>query len=185
MLINLSLAWIAGVLASRFWLMAPAAVWQKAAARLLSPAMLAGLAAGVVGILLSLWSESASMGDVPWLSAWPACREMLTSTHYGHAGVAALVLLVVAMLVHWALRKADTGMRHVASLGALLLLVLAARVAIGHAFEQGVVSLSLLMEWLHLLCMALWSGIVFVAGWLVVPRMLASESARLESGLPT
>ncbi|MBK4734648.1 copper resistance D family protein [Noviherbaspirillum pedocola] len=176
-LINVSLAWVAGVLASRLWLMKHTVAWQKAAVRLLSPAMLAGLVACAVGILLSLWSESSAMGDVPWLSAWPACKEMLTSTHYGHAGVAAAVLLTVAMLAHWALRQSGNGMRYVGSIGVLLLLVFAARVTIGHAFEQGFLSVALLVEWLHLLCMSLWAGIVFVAGWLVVPRMLASELA--------
>src|SRR6476620_4725715 len=87
-LINVSLAWIAGVLASRLWLMRLTTAWEKAAVEQLSAAMPAGLAACAVGILLLLWSESAAIGDVPWLAAWPACKEMLTSTHYRHAGVA-------------------------------------------------------------------------------------------------
>jgi copper resistance protein D len=174
-LINVSLAWIAGVLAARFWLLKPATAWQKATVAQLSGAMPAGLAACVAGILLLLWSESAAMGDVPWLAAWPACKEMLTSTHYGHAGVAAVALLVVAMLAHWALRKPGTGKHYVVSIGLLLLLVFAARISIGHAFEQGFLSVAALVEGLHLLFMSIWAGIVFVAGWLVVPRMPANE----------
>ena len=176
-LINVSLAWIAGVLASRLWLMRLTTAWEKAAVEQLSAAMPAGLAACAVGILLSLGSESAAMGDVPWLAAWPACKEMLTSTHYGHAGVAAVVLLVIAMPVHCVLRKPDAGMRYVGSLGVSMLLIFAARVIIGHAFEYGFLSAALLVEWLHLLFMSLWAGIVFVASWLVVPRMLANELA--------
>jgi len=175
--INFSLAWMTGVLVFRFWLMRPTAAWQKAVVVRLSAAMAAGLAACAAGILLSLWSESSAMGDVPWLAAWPACKEMLTSTHYGHAGVAAIVLLVVAMLVHWVLRDRGIGMRYVASIGVLLLLVFAARVTIGHAFEQGFLSVALLVEWLHLQFMSLWAGIVFVAGWLVAPRMLTNGLA--------
>jgi putative copper resistance protein D len=175
--INVSLAWMAGVLVFRFWLMKPTAVWQKEVVVRLSVAMLAGLAACASGISLSLWSESSAMGDVPWLAAWPAGKEMLTSTHYGHAGIAAVGLLVVAMLVHSVLRKPGTDKRYVASIGVLLLLVFAARVTIGHAFEQGFLSVALLVEWLHLLFMSLWAGIVFVASWLVAPRMLISDLA--------
>ena len=176
-LINLSLAWIAGVLAARLWLLRPATAWQKATVAQLSGAMLAGLAACAAGILLSLWSESSAMGDVPWLAAWPACKEMLTSTHYGHAGVAAVALLALAMLAHWVQRQSGAGKRYVGSVGLLLLLVLVARVTIGHAFEHGFASVGFVMEWLHLLFMSVWTGIVLVAGWLVLPRVPAAGLA--------
>lgn len=176
-LVNLSLAWIAGVLATRFWLMRQTAQWQRLALARLSPAMLTGLLACGTGMLLSLWSESAAMGDVALPDAWPAFAEMLRSTHYGHAGVAAVALLFIAMVVHWRMRGAYAGLRYVASITLLLLLVFAARVSIGHAFEHGPLSVAVLVEWLHLLSMSLWAGVVFAAGWLVLPLALAHESA--------
>lgn len=175
LLINASLAWIAGVLASRLWLMRPASQWEGAAVAQLSGAMTGGLAACSAGMLLSLWSEASAMGDVPWLAAWPAFREMLASTHYGHAGLAAVVLLLAAMLAHRVLDRPGAGKAYVAGMAVLLLLVLAARGAIGHAFEQGFPSVALTVAWLHLLLMSLWAGIVFVAGWLVVPLIAAGE----------
>ena len=174
-LINISFAWMVGVLASRPWLMKQTAGWQKAVVERLSPAMLAGLIACTLGILLALWTESAAMGDVAWLDAWPVCVQMMTTTHYGHAGVAAVALLVVAMVVHWRLKGPDAGMSYVGSLTVLLLLVAAARVTIGHAFEHGPFSVAVAVEWLHLLLMALWAGIVFVAAWVVLPRVRDSE----------
>lgn len=172
-LINISLAWMAGVLASRFWLTSGTAAWQGPALARLSSAMSVGLAACAAGLVLSLWTEAALMGELAWLDAWPAFLQMLRTTHYGHAGAAALVLLVVAMIVHRRLRPAGPGARYVASITLLLLMVAAARVSIGHAYEHGVFSAAVWVEWLHLVLMSLWSGVVFVAGWLVLPRVLA------------
>ena len=153
------------------------AAWQKVVVERLSPAMLAGLMASTAGILLSLWTEAAAMGDVAWSEAWPAFLPMMTTTHYGHAGAAALILLGIAMVVHWRLKNTGAGLRYVGSLTVLLLLVDAARVAIGHAYEHGPLSVAVLLEWLHLLLMSIWAGVVFVATWVVLPPMLASKLA--------
>lgn len=176
-LINISYAWVVGVLASRFWLRKQAVGWQKTVDKRLSFAMSAGLVACVAGILLSLWTESAIMGDVPWLNAGPAFAQMLAATHYGHAGAAALAFLVVALLVHLLRNGHSISKTYLGSLTVLLLLVAAARVTIGHAYEHGPFSVAVAVEWVHLVVMALWAGIVFVAGWLVLPRVLAGDSA--------
>lgn len=176
-LINISLAWIVGILASRFWLMRQTAAWQGTAVKRLSAAMPAALVACAASVFLSLWTESAAMGGVAWLDAWPACVEMMTSTHYGHAGVASLALLALALAAHRVLDRPGGGARYLAGMSALVLLLAAARVTIGHAFGHGPFSLAVWTEWLHLLLMALWTGVVFVAGWVVLPRALATDPA--------
>jgi putative copper resistance protein D len=176
-LINISLAWTVGVLTSRFWLMKQTAGWQRVVVERLSPAMQAGLMVCTVGILLSLWTESAAMGDVALLDAWPVFLQLMTTTHYGHAGVAAAALLVAAMAVHRRLQGPGAGPRYVVSLTVLLLLVATARVTIGHAYEHGPLRIAVLVEWLHLSLMSIWAGVVFVAAWVVLPRVLASELA--------
>lgn len=175
-LINISFAWVVGVLASRFWLMRQTAAWQPTVDRRLGLAMSLGLIACIAGIFLSLWTESAMMGDVAWLGAWPAFVQMMTTTHYGHAGVAAMAFLVIALLVHLLRSRQVASKTYLAILGVLLLLVAAARVTIGHAYEHGPFSVAVTVEWLHLVLMALWAGIVLVAGWLVLPRALAGDS---------
>lgn len=175
-LVNLSFAWTIGILACRPWLSRQPTAWERTVARHMAPAMLAGLAACTAGILLSLWTESAIMGEVAWLDAWPVLTRMITSTHYGHASAAAMTLLVVAMVAHQALHRSGARMPYMASMAGLLLLVAAARVTIGHAYEHGPFSLAAAAQWLHLLCMALWAGIVFVSGWLVLPSVLLVES---------
>jgi len=174
-LINISFAWIVGVLASRYWVMKQTASWQSSVVKRLSSAMLAGLIACTAGIFLSLWTESAMMADVRWLDAWPACVQMMTTTHYGHAGVAAVALLVIAMVVHLLLNRPDARMAYVGSIAALVILVAAARVTIGHAYEHGPFSIAVTVEWLHLVFMALWAGIVFIAAWVVLPRVRDNE----------
>ena len=63
-LINISLAWMVGILASRFWLLEQTSAWQTTVGKKLSTAMPVGLIACIAGIFLSLWTESALMGDV-------------------------------------------------------------------------------------------------------------------------
>lgn len=167
--VNIALAWIAGVLAARSWLAYAKEPWQNVANRRLNTALTAGLMAAFAGIFLSLWTESSAMGDVPWLEAWPACKEMLTSTHYGHAGVAALVLLAAALLVQWNAGRASRPGRNIMAVTVIMLLVAVARVTIGHAFEDGPLHPAMWIEWLHLVLMSVWTGIVFVSGWLVLP----------------
>ena len=135
------------------------------------------LAACAIGALLSLWTEAAVMGDVAWPDAGPAFSEMLASTHYGHAGLTAVVLLVLAMLVHWRLKRKGAEMRSIHVVAGLVLLVAAARVSIGHASEHGLFGVVAWIEWLHVLLMSLWAGTVFVAGWIVLPQVLVDESS--------
>jgi putative copper resistance protein D len=142
--------------------------------------MTMGLVACAISIVLSLWTEAAVMGDVAWLDAGPAFSEMLTSTHYGHAGLAAVALLVLAMFVHWRRNRKGAEMRCIRIVAGLVLLVAAARVSIGHASEQGLFSVAAWVEWLHVLLMSLWAGTVFVAGWIVLPQVLADESSPSE-----
>lgn len=175
-LINISFAWVLGVFASRFWLRKQTAEWQKTADARLSLAMTAGLITCIAAISVSLWTESAIMGDVPWLSAGPAFLQMLASTHYGHAGAAAFAFLVVALLVHLLRNRGFPSVSYLGILAALLLCTAAARVTIGHAYEHGPFSVAVAVEWVHMLMMALWAGTVFVAGCLVLPRVLAGMS---------
>ena len=168
-LFNISLAWIAGVLAARSWLAQGKEPWQGIADERLITALSAGLMTAFAGIFLSLWTESSEMGDVSWFDAWPASKEILMSTHYGHAGVTVLVLLALALAVHWKTGRVGNAARNVTIIAAIMLLVAVARVTIGHAFEEGPLHLAMWLEWLHLVLMSVWAGIVFVSGWLVLP----------------
>jgi putative copper resistance protein D len=173
-LVNLSLAWIVGVLASRFWLMTATARWREPVRKRLSFSMTAGLLACALGSVLSAWAAAAAMADVPWLDAEPAFSEMLMSTHYGHAALAAFGFLVLAIAVDRRLARTNSDIRYLGSIAVLVLLVAAARVSIGHAFEHGPMSVAVWVELLHILFMSLWAGAVFVSGWIVLPAVAAA-----------
>ncbi|TCS33099.1 putative copper resistance protein D [Paucimonas lemoignei] len=175
-LINISLAWIVGILASRFWLRARTAPWQEAAVIWLSRTMVVALITCLAGVFLSLWTESAVMGDVPWLEAWPAFQAMLISTHYGNAGSAAAIILVGALFAHWRLSRSGGQVRYLGAMALLVSLVAVARVTIGHAFEHGLWSIAVWTECLHLLAISLWVGVVLISGWAILPRVLVSET---------
>jgi putative copper resistance protein D len=175
-LVNISLAGMVGVLASRFWLMKATAQSGEQVIKRLSLAMTVGLFACVIATALSLWSEAAVMGDSPWLDAGTAFFKMLAGTHYGHAGLAALSILLLALVAHWRLDRRRADMGTIGIMAALVLLLAAARVSSGHAYENGPLSVAVCVEFLHLLLMSLWAGSVFVAGWVVLPCVAANKS---------
>jgi copper resistance protein D len=168
-LLNLGLVLIVGVLASRFWLGKGAGYWRESALRRLSASLTTGLIACASGTVLSLWAAAANMADVGWLDAGPAFVGMLATTHYGHAGAAALGILLLAMAIHRLLARSANGTRGTGIITLLVVLFAVARVSTGHAIEHGAISVAVVVELLHLLFMALWAGTVFVAGWVLLP----------------
>lgn len=181
-LLNLGLAWIVGILASRFWLKKGSGHWHDAALGRLSSALAAALLACASGTALSLWAAAANMANVSWLDAGPAFVDMLAATHYGHAGMLALGILLLAMFIHRRLARSTGGAAGARLISVLVVLFAAARVSTGHAVEQGAMSIPAVVELLHLLFMALWAGIVFVGGWVVLPGA-ADDMARANTAL--
>lgn len=64
---------------------------------------------------------------------------------------------------------ASGGARWRAVAALLLAVFAAARVANSHAAENGLLSVGMLIEWLHLVLVCLWLGGVAVAAWMVMP----------------
>jgi len=176
-LLNLGLAWIVGVLTSRFWLKKGTGHWHDAVLGRLSSSLTAALLVCASGTVLSLWAAAANMADVGWLDAGPAFVDMLAATHYGHAGMAALGILLLAMLIHWRLACSARGAPGAVIIPVLVVLFAVARVSTGHAVEQGAMGIPAVVELFHLLFMALWAGIVFVGGWVVLPSAAGDTSS--------
>jgi copper resistance protein D len=168
-LLNIGLAWIVGVLASRFWLKKGIGPWRNASLGRLSSSLTVALLVCASGTVLSLWAAAVNMADVDWLDAGPAFVDMVAATHYGHAGMAALGLLMLAIFIHWYLARSSGGAQDVGIITVLVVLFAMARVSTGHAAEQGGAHVAVVVELLHLLFMALWVGAVFVSAWVVLP----------------
>jgi putative copper resistance protein D len=166
-LINLAFSSLVGALATRCMLRGGGARRVDAAlpslARVERAASMAGLAASAA----SMWAAAAAMGGVTLGEAGAMVAPML-GTAYGHgalAGFGALALLAALLA---------TGLRSglVLTLEVLFLVVLSlARVSGSHAAENGLLSIGALIEWGHLVMVALWVGLVGVSGLLVLPRI--------------
>lgn len=165
--LNFALAIAAGALASALFATHGASPWAAAQG---SRARRAGIAALVTAMLASacgLWLKAAAMAEAPVTEAGAAAWTMLTATHLGLAwsvGIGALVFSAGA--VAW---SAYAPRRAVPiSLGLLGVAVfLYTRSIVSHASADGDFSAAVLVDWLHLVLISLWTGEVCVAGFVV------------------
>ena len=138
-----------------------------------------GLVGGLAATLLSLWQASAAMADVALLESGPSLWVMFANTSYGRFGLASVLVLMVGAVLHFVQRLHRQSSAHRAALWGLLLAFAMCRVAIGHAAENGLFGVAAAAELIHVLSMALWSGAVIVAAWVVLPtieRVAAPDS---------
>lgn len=174
-LLNGAFAWLVGALAECLWLDRIQATWAREAATALRRSVPMGAGVALLSHLVAIWCAAAQMADSPLLEAGAAFGTMLLKTGFGRYGsAAALVMaLVLAVAVVGVARPLPSRAGGVAL--ALLLPAFAfARSALSHAGEHGAASVGFVMEWLHLMLIALWVGSVAVAAWLVLPRARAT-----------
>jgi putative copper export protein len=191
--LNLALAWMVGVLSARWWLrrrladygdpgapgkpdtVGTAEVWRAAAAGRLRGSLRWAAPLCLCGAVAALWAAAAAMAGVPWQEAADAFRLLLTQSAFGKAGLLGLVSLAVLSLLAW-LAPRWRGLDGAAAL--LLMAFAASRVANSHAAEQGLFSVGLAVEYVHLLLVAQWVGSVAAAGWVVLPLAATLSDAR-------
>lgn len=174
MLLNTSFALVMGGLTSSFLLANERSQQGLILGRLARVTRL-GLALGIVSTLLSLWQMSASMSEVPLWESGPTIWRMFAGTHYGRIGLLSVALLIVAAMASVFFIK-DQRARTPAIICLIAMAFYAlSRVAVGHAYEFGLVSFAVVIEWLHLILMSVWVGLVVTAGWIVLPHMCTSK----------
>lgn len=176
-LMFLGYSWLVGALCSRFCLGAgnrEAALGSVRAIRHGEP--LAAILCIVAGVM-SLYAGAAAMSSLPLSAAYEAFWITLTRTAVGRNCLLSLAVmaLVVGCTVGAPRRWKDLAM------GMLLAAFASCYAMTSHAAEEGVLSVAFAMEWLHLMLVALWVGIVVLAAWIIVPRYRdASHSSRAE-----
>ena len=159
--LNAAFAWLVGTLLTRRWLAAGHAPFD----RILRSA---GIGAGCVCLVASaaaLLAGAAAMSGGSLPDALPMLPMVLTDTAYGRAGAAAMVVMACVAFV--AGRRDWQRWDLVAAV--LLLLFAMSRALISHAAEDGWLSPPYAVEVLHLLLIAVWSGVVALAAWVVLP----------------
>lgn len=163
--IQCSLALLLGALASGFWLRRATSPWARSVGRLSRRWLVVGALLALAAELASLWLQAAEMVDGPGTTAGPMMRMVLRDTHFGHAwwfGVVALVAVLVA---------ASMSSGASAAITALAVAVFAAsRSVVSHAGGQGDFTLKVGVDWIHLLFVCTWVGIVALGAFVALRR---------------
>lgn len=160
--INLALATIAGVLGARWWLNQHVSTAPLVVMRRLLVASWVLIAAAAAVLVLA---QAAQLSEVAIFDAWDSAVLLVAKTYGGQATAATVLVSIVAA----ALACRQSTVFRVSCLA--FVIVTAARASTGHAGQDGPFSLSVLVEWVHLLAMSLWVGCVLVAGWLTLPGL--------------
>lgn len=169
-IVNAAFAGLVGALCARFLLREAAQDVEGVVLPTMARIERWAATAGVLGSAAGLWAAAAVMGGVRLHEALPMLAPAL-GTAYGQAGLLGLALLGLVALV--ALLP-GRGRSCDVLLVALLLAFSLSRVSISHAAEEGLLRIGVLVEWIHLVLVALWVGLVAITGWLVLPHTRAA-----------
>lgn len=178
-LLNASFALMIGVLSARFWLLHSDKKNHRTVHVALQRLGVVAAALCLIASGAALWVAAAVMSGKPLAEASDMLGLMLTKTAYGQTGLIGLVLLALSVMffILW-------GRARLYSF--LLVIVLCAfalsRASVSHSGENGLFSLSVLVEWLHLVLIAVWVGGVAIAAWIVLPiARISSEPSAQQS----
>lgn len=175
LLLNAGFAWLLGSWLARRWMRASAVPpdrYEPALRKL--DLWAAGL--GAVSSAGALLAATAVMGGVGLREACPMLWMMISSTDYGHAGI----ITVLAMSALFVLRLSGSGRRTVEPVALLALAIFAiTRASMGHAGEEGLWTITLAAEAIHLLAIGVWTGAVLVSAWHVLhPSVIGGASGQ-------
>ena len=170
---NLGFAVLVGALLSDAWLKRGPSQWQAEITAALANAFRVAAIAALSASVFYFWIHCAQMAEVPLDEAWPAVLTMLRETEFGHAWAVCTVCMVgVAALAFPSWGAQPRGLR--AALWLALGGAALARSHGGHPVDAGAFSLPVWADWVHLLAISTWVGLVMVAGCIVMPRIVAA-----------
>lgn len=179
--IHLGLGLVIGALASRAWMWRRSSAWSARVALQAMQASRVGLALGLVGLGASAWFEAVEMSDSSLLSAGPAFASLIGNSHFGHAWAIGLVAWLTAAGLSSS-RLAATRRTDAFALALLAVAAFAAtRSVVSHAGSQGDFTADVAADWVHLMLVCLWVGIVVVGARLALPGELASYDDRADA----
>ncbi|MEN8515243.1 CopD family protein [Burkholderia sp. RS02] len=177
---NAGFAVIVGALLGSHWLARGASAWQHGIARRLVATLRIASVASLLASITAFWAHCALMSEVSMLDAGPAVRAMLVGTGFGHAWLAGAALMVVVVLLSFVRHANDT--RFPFAMWAALACVALARSNGGHPVDAGLFSVPVWVDWLHLLAISAWVGLVLVTAFGVMPRLVGMPAGERETG---
>jgi len=177
---NTGFAVVVGALLGSHWLARGESAWQHGIARRLVATLRAASVVSLLASSTAFWAHCALMSEVPLLDAGPAVRAMLAGTGFGHAWLAGAVFMAVVVLLSFLRRATDT--RFPFALWAALAAVAMARSNGGHPVDAGRFSVPVWVDWLHLLAISAWVGLVLVTAFGVMSRLAGMPASERTTG---
>ncbi|HDR8858973.1 TPA: CopD family protein [Burkholderia territorii] len=177
---NTGFAVVVGALLGSHWLARGESAWQHGIARRLVATLRIASVVSLLASIVAFWAHCALMSDVSMLDAGPAVCSMLAGTGFGHAWLAGAVFASVVVLLSLIRDANDT--RFPFAMWAALAGVALARSNGGHPVDAGWFSVSVWVDWLHLLAISAWVGLVFVTAFGVMPRLAGMPARERTTG---
>jgi putative copper resistance protein D len=176
---NVGFAIIVGALLSSQWLARGASTWQDGVGRRLLTTLRAASVVSLLSSVLSFWAHCALMSDSTLLEAGPAVWSMLVGTGFGHAWlVGAVFTLCIAIL---SFLRSGNETRFPLAMWISLAIVALARSNGGHPVDAGLFSLPVWVDWLHLLAISAWVGLVLITTYVVMPHLLDAPGSEMQN----
>lgn len=167
--IHFGLALVMGALACQLWLRHRDDAWARQVLLQSRTAQRGGAGVTFVASALGLWMQAAVMGDVPLLVAGTMITMVLRDTHFGHAwllGLGAWAMMSAAVwrpdAQRWSIRRFVIGCFGVAGFAL-------SRSVVSHAGSAGDFTLAVGIDWIHLVMVCLWVGIVLLGASVRLP----------------
>lgn len=167
---NVGFAVVVGTLLSSQWLARGASTWQNIVGRRLTETLRIAAVLSLLGSILSFWAHCALMSDSTLLEAGPAIWSMLEGTGFGHAWLAGAVCTLCIVVLSFS--RSGSEARFPFAMWTALAGVALARSNGGHPVDAGLFSLPVWVDWLHLLAISAWVGLVLLTTYVVMPRLL-------------
>ncbi|AIO71016.1 CopD family protein [Burkholderia oklahomensis] len=177
---NVGFAVAVGALLGDQWLARTPSPWQAHVSLRLIRALRIAALGMLLSSMLAFWVHCALMSESALWDAWPAVRSMLVGTGYGHAWLVGAVLMLA--VVGLSLLRSGSDARFPFALWLALSGVALARSNGGHPVDAGLFSMPVWVDWLHLLAISAWVGLVVIATYVVVPQLADARGGERKNG---
>ncbi|CAD6553992.1 hypothetical protein LMG28727_05623 [Paraburkholderia kirstenboschensis] len=166
---NVSFTILVGALLCDTWLARSTSRWQTRVSGHLLLTLRIGSFTALVASTIAFWIHCAQMSESTLADAGPAVRSMLMETGFGYAWLAGAGFLLIVMIL--SLAQSARPIRFKPAIWLALAGVALSRSHAGHPVDAGVLSLPVWVDWIHLLAISIWVGLVLVTTYVVLPRM--------------
>jgi putative copper resistance protein D len=169
--VNLALAMVIGGLASDIRLSANPSGWGRIMARRACCVRRGGFYLGAGALVALCGFQAALMSGGVDRTVGTVAWTLIKNTHFGHAWTAGLVGWSVTAFAAWSIHTEGVQARRCLIAGAGLSLFVWSRSVVSHAGSLGDWSRYIVVDWIHLVLVSLWVGIVILATTIKLPAV--------------